>query len=167
MTTTTTIERTRPLGLSWLETRIYDALSTDYSLTINDLCRAIEAIEPGYRTTESSVVRTVSDLGRRGIATGEKTPGGWRWRRATTGTSAVADTDPRPARRPVSMSALTSQERRALRAIERDEPCSGSSVARAVNASNFAVTSILAELEQRGLIESNGVGLWQTTTSSN
>lgn len=163
---TTTIERTRPLGLSWLESRIYDALSVDYSSTIDQICRSIEAVEPGYKTTEGSIIRTVSDLGRRGITAGEKTPGGWRWRRAQSSPAPVVSARERPVPRQVPMSALTSFQRAALRAIERDQPCSASSVARAIDCHNQKVRIILGELEHRGLVESNGIGLWQLTTTS-
>ena len=163
MTTLTTLtDRTRPLGLSWLEAKVYDSLPSAGSVGVAELCRSIEATEPGYRSTTSSVSRTVTELARRGIAAGEKTGGGWRWRRAQVpGVRAVSDEE--RSTRSAALADLTSRQRAALRTIERDQPCSAASVARAIDCPDRQMRFVLGELQSRGLVDTNGAGLWQTT----
>lgn len=165
---TTTTKQNSRLGLSWLETRIFDALSPDYSSTIAEICRSIETIEPDYRTTESSIIRTVNDLARRGLVSGEKTTTGWRWRRAADPQAQQAEEEQRQrtASEPAQPANLSMRDRKVLRTIGREGPCSRGCIADALDVHTLTLGPSLKTLERLGLIERNGYDHWRTPAAA-
>lgn len=162
---TTTI--TRPPGLSWLESRIFDALvPSDQGKTLTTICRTIEANEAGYRTTHSSVSRLLSDLVRRGIVAHDQASRTWTLVAETSTAVTSERPEPRRNRQPaVSNSALRAIERRCLRAIREEQPCSRACLARALAEHTLHLGRALTRLQALGLIEQNGAAQWMTTAA--
>lgn len=151
-----------PSRLSWLEQRIYDALPDGWTRNLADVCRVIEANEPDYRTTETSVIRSLNDLQRRGIVRRTYQPGSQLWQRAETKMGQHDQTSSDDGRN-IRMSKLSSLERRVVRHLVAERrPIGVAELAAATGSRGYPVEMALQRLSELGGVVTSENG-WQAT----